>query len=114
MPRAETELHGDDVPGRLATDATRDTLDILRHIAEDDPDVAERIVDLIEAAGYRLGTVATGRPGRVAGTFEKSLAPLPWVLCYAVHGGPDAERILILRVIHTARNWPKDRWPEQT
>ncbi|MDQ0420209.1 plasmid stabilization system protein ParE [Peteryoungia aggregata LMG 23059] len=78
-----------------ATDATRDTLEILRHIAEDDPDVAERIVDLIEAAGHRLGDITTGRPGRVAGTFEKSLAPLPW----------------ILRVIHTARNWPKGSWP---
>lgn len=47
-----------------ATEATRDALDILRHIAKDDPDVAERIVDLIEAAGSRLGEIPTGRPGR--------------------------------------------------
>lgn len=45
-----------------AADATRDTLGILRHIAQDDPDVAERIVDLIEAAGSRLGEIPTGRP----------------------------------------------------
>lgn len=94
-----------------AAEAMRDTLDILRHIAEDDPDVAEQIVDLIEAAGYRLGEIPTGRPGRVPGTFEKSLAPLPWILCYVVEDGFDEQRILILRVIHTARNWPKGDWP---
>lgn len=96
-----------------ATDATRDTLDILRHIAQDDPDVAERIVDLIEAAGRRLGEIPTGRPGRVAGTFEKSLVPLPWILCYAIDDQSDAERIVILRVIHTARNWPVGHWPQE-
>lgn len=96
-----------------AAEATRDTLNILRHIAEDDPDVAERIVDLIEAAGYRLGEVSTGRPGRVAGTFEKSLAPLPWILCYAVDDIAGVQRILILRVIHTARNWSKGDWPRE-
>lgn len=53
-----------------ATEATRDALDILRHIPQDDPDVAERIVGLIEAAGTRLGKISTGRPGRVADTFE--------------------------------------------
>lgn len=58
-----------------AADATRDTMAILRHIAEDDPDAAERIVDAIEAGGNRLSDIPTGRPGRVAGTFEKSLAP---------------------------------------
>jgi plasmid stabilization system protein ParE len=97
-----------------AADATRDALDILSHIAEDDPDVAERIVDLIKAAGTSLGEIPTGRPGRVSGTFEKSLAPLPWILCYAVDDVPDEQRILILRVIHTARSWPKGAWPEQT
>lgn len=54
-----------------AAEATRDALDILRHIAQDDPDVAERIVDLIETAGTRLGEIPTGRPGRIAGTSEK-------------------------------------------
>ncbi|MBC2771355.1 type II toxin-antitoxin system RelE/ParE family toxin [Rhizobium sp. AQ_MP] len=101
-------------PVLWAADATRDTLDILRHIAEDDPDVAERIVDLIEVAGYRLGEIPTGRPGRVRGTFEKSLAPLPWILCYAVDDGFGEQRILILRVIHTARNWPKGDWPQSS
>ncbi len=96
-----------------AAEATRDALDILRHIAQDDPDVAERIVDLIETADTRLGEIPTGRPGRIAGTFEKFLAPLPWILCYAIDDQPDAERVVILRVIHTARNWPGGRWPQE-
>lgn len=58
-----------------AAEATRDALDILRHTAQDDPDVAERIVDLIETAGTRLDEFPTGRPGRVAGTFEKFPRP---------------------------------------
>jgi toxin ParE1/3/4 len=99
-------------PVLWAPEASRDTLEILHHIAENDLDVAERIVDLIEAAGHRLGDIPTGRPGRVARTFEKSLAPLPWILCYAVDDVPDVQRVLILRVIHTARNWPKGIWPQ--
>ncbi|KQW32049.1 plasmid stabilization protein [Rhizobium sp. Root274] len=95
-----------------SVDAYRDTLAILRHIAEDDPDTAERIVDIIEDAGHRLGERSTGRPGRVAGTFEKSLAPLPWILCYSIQTDADHESVLILRVIHTARNWPGGTWPE--
>jgi plasmid stabilization system protein ParE len=27
---------------------------------------------------------------------------------------PDEQRILILRVIHTARNWPKEDWPRSS
>ena len=97
-----------------AADATRDTMAILRHIAEDDPDAAERIVDAIEAAGNRLSEFSTGRPGRVAGTFEKFLAPLPWILCYAIDDQKEGERILILRIIHTARNWPQGSWPSES
>ena len=97
-----------------AADATRDTMAILRHIAEDDPEAAERIVDAIEAAGNRLSDIPTGRPGRVAGTFEKSLAPLPWILCYAIDDQKEGERILILRIIHTARNWPQGSWPSES
>ena len=73
-----------------------------------------QIVDAIEAAGNRLSDIPTGRPGRVAGTFEKSLAPLPWILCYAIDGQKEDERILILRIIHTARNWPQGSWPSES
>ncbi len=50
---------------------------------------------------------ATGRPGRVAGTYEKVLAPLPYILVFALWPRPGGmEEIVILYVIHGARDWP--------
>lgn len=51
-------------------EAQRDNLEILRYIAEDNPFAAERVVDAIEDAGNKLGEMATGRPGRVSGSYE--------------------------------------------
>ncbi|MBS9721076.1 type II toxin-antitoxin system RelE/ParE family toxin [Tianweitania sp. BSSL-BM11] len=92
--------------------ALDNTLEILRYVAADDPHAAERLIEAIEAAGNRLGTVATGRPGRVVGTYEKSVARLPYVIAYAVDAVEGEERIVILRVIHTARHWPSGGWPQ--
>lgn len=58
-------------------EAQRDNLEILRYIAEDNPFAAERVVDAIEDAGNKLGEFATGRPGRVSGTYEKSSPVIP-------------------------------------
>jgi|HubBroStandDraft_6_1064221.scaffolds.fasta_scaffold1096132_2 toxin ParE1/3/4 len=43
-----------------------------------------------------------GRSGRVPGTRELSLHPLPYVIVYRV--GP--ERVLILSIVHGAQRWP--------
>ena len=57
--------------------------------------------------------MATGRPGRVAGTYEKVVPGLPYILAYAIQPLPDsAELIVILRTIHGARDWPKGKWPD--
>ncbi|MDO9414831.1 type II toxin-antitoxin system RelE/ParE family toxin [Pararhizobium sp.] len=93
-------------------DARRDYLDILRHIAQDDWVAAEKVVDAIEKAGNSLGNVPTGRPGRISGTYEKSVSRLPYVISYAIGMQAGHETIYILRVIHTARNWPSGAWPE--
>jgi plasmid stabilization system protein ParE len=91
-------------------DARDDYLAILRHIAADNPDAAERIAEAIERTGDALGDFATGHPGRVAGTYEKSVARLPYTIAYAL---ADGERtVAILRVIHAARDWRADHWPE--
>ncbi|WP_312797784.1 type II toxin-antitoxin system RelE/ParE family toxin [Tianweitania sp.] len=92
--------------------ALDDALEILRYVAADDPNAAERMIEAIEAAGNRLGMMATGRPGRVVGTYEKSVMRLPYVIAYAVEAAEGEERIVILRVIHTARNWPSGNWPQ--
>ncbi len=58
-------------------EAQRDNLEILRYIAEDNPFAAERVVDAIEDAGNKLGEFATGRPGRVSGTYESPSPVIP-------------------------------------
>ncbi len=55
--------------------------------------------------------MAVGRPGRVSGTSEKRVVGLPYVIAYTVGDRGDGEVIYILRVIHTARDRPNERWP---
>ncbi|QEL24587.1 type II toxin-antitoxin system RelE/ParE family toxin [Bosea sp. F3-2] len=92
-------------------DARRDYLDILGYIAQDNPDAAERIVDAIEQTGNGLGEFATGRPGRVSGTYEKLVPRLPFILAYTIAFQGGHEVVAILRVIHTARDWREEDWP---
>ena len=95
-----------------STEARDDYFGILRLIAEDNSIAAEHVVDAIEKAGNDLGKHATGRPGRVTGTYETSVARLPYVIAYALSERAGRESVVILRVIHTARDWPPDGWPE--
>ncbi|TCU14022.1 type II toxin-antitoxin system RelE/ParE family toxin [Rhizobium sullae] len=92
-------------------EAHRDNLEILRDIAEDNPLAAERVVDAIEDAGNKLGEFATGRPGRVSGTYEKCLALHPYIIAYELRQVAGRDSVVILRVIHTSRDWPAEEWP---
>jgi toxin ParE1/3/4 len=92
-----------------SADARKDYLDILRYISADDPFAAEKVVNAIEKTGNMLADFATGRPGRAAGTYEKSVSRLPYVIVYALAG--DGQTVSILRVIHSARDWPSDASP---
>ena len=84
-------------------DALNDLKAQLSYIAADNPDAARRVADDLRDAAAALGRLPTGRPGRVAGVYEKSVGKLPYVIAYA----PGDETLAILRVIHTARDWPK-------
>jgi plasmid stabilization system protein ParE len=81
-------------------------------IAADNPAAARRIADRILATAAALGDMTTGRPGRVAGSYEKRVTRLPYVIAYAVTNRTGRELVSILRVIHTARDWPADQWPD--
>lgn len=98
-------------PVLWSAEAGRDYLDILHYIAADNPFAAEKVVDAIEKTGDEFGRFATGRPGRVTGTYEKPVTRLPYIIAYAmaVHAG--RESVIILRVIHTSRDWPAEEWP---
>lgn len=93
-----------------SNEARDDYFKILRHIAKDDPDAAERVVRAIEKVGNALSDFATGHPGRVAGSYEKSVPRLPYIIAYAL--SEDDTALTILHVIHTSRNWPSDQWPD--
>lgn len=81
-------------------------------IAANNPAASVRVADRIRDTVTALGRIAVGRPGRVAGTYEKSVIGLPYVIAYAITMQEGREFISVLRVIHTSRNWPADEWPE--
>lgn len=93
-----------------SNDALDDLMEQIAHIAAENPGAAERVARRIREVGTELGTYATGHPGRVSGTYEKSVRGLPYVIAYAV---TDEDRaVSILRVIHAARDWRGEEWPE--
>jgi plasmid stabilization system protein ParE len=94
---------------------SRDALDDLKrqiaYIAADDVGAAQDIADRLGKAAASLAERPTGRPGRVGGTYEKSVGGLPYIIAYAITTRGNIETISILRVIHTSRDWPAGRWP---
>jgi toxin ParE1/3/4 len=92
-------------------DALEDIKGQIAYIAADNPVAARRIAERIAATGAALGEMTTGRPGRVSGTYEKRVTRLPYIIAYAVTNRTGRETVSILRVIHTARDWPDEEWP---
>lgn len=89
----------------------------VRYIAKRDPHAARDVRAKLDAAGNALGRALTGRPGRVLDTYEKTVTGLRFVLAYAVvpQTSPEAdsaEAVVILRAIHTSRNWRPGEWPD--
>jgi len=81
-------------------------------IAEDNPFAARRVHARIRETAAALGDMAIGRPGRVSGTYEKSVTNLPYIMAYEITPQATSEAVSILHVIHTARDWPDEEWPE--
>jgi len=85
------------------TSAARADLDaIAEYHAQTDQRVGDMLVGRIEQAAARLARRDTGRPGRVAGTREKSVANTKHVIVYEIHD----DLLFVFRIVHTARNWP--------
>lgn len=95
---------------------SRSALDDLKaqvaYIAAENPATAQRVSDAIRAAASALSDIPTGRPGRVTDTYEKSVTRLPYIIAYAISSSPTGQVIAIIRVIHTARDWPDEQWPK--
>ena len=93
-------------------EALADIREVLLYLAAHDVDHALHLVDQIEAAGDKLGELPTGRPGRVEGTFEKSLTRLGYIIAYDLDGSSPTGEVHILHVIPAARNWKPGGWPD--
>lgn len=75
----------------------------LAFIAEDNPVAAKHVGHRIHATVTKLGLFPeSGRAGEIPGTRELVVPGLPYLIVYRVVG----ERVEILRVFHTATNWP--------
>ncbi len=99
-------------PVRWSRAALEDLKSQIDYIAADNPEAARRVSKRIGVAAADLGHMSTGRPGRVSRTYEKVVKGLPYVITYAIISQSAGEAISILRVIHAARNWPDEAWPE--
>lgn len=96
-----------------SADALREFSGLVAYIAQEDPQAASAVADRIDAAVNRLALMPTGRKGRVSGTYEKSVSRLPYIIACALDGEPKShETLTVLRIIHGARHWPNESWPE--
>lgn len=92
---------------RWSPDAASDLQNIVDYIRLDNATAAQRVGRTIYE---RLGVLASfpysGRTGRVEGTRELPLPPLPFIVVYRV-----VERtniVEIVNVIHGAQRWPPE------
>ncbi|RJT33485.1 type II toxin-antitoxin system RelE/ParE family toxin [Mesorhizobium waimense] len=95
---------------------SREALDDIKQqvafIARDNPAAARRLADRIRDVGKGLGDMATGRPGRITGTYEKPIGRLPYIIAYELRPIGGREGVVILHIIHTSRDWPLEEWPD--
>jgi toxin ParE1/3/4 len=90
---------------RWSPAAADDLQQISEYIRADDPDAAPRVAKRIYDRAAALGIHPyQGRHGRVAGTRELPLPPLPFIVVYRILEG--AAAVEIVNVIHGAQRWP--------
>ncbi len=81
----------------------------LEYIAERSAVNADLVDQRIMAAIDLLAEMPTGHAGRVSGTYEKVIGKTSLIVAYSLRG---QDRLEIIRIIHGARNWPAEGWPE--
>jgi toxin ParE1/3/4 len=78
---------------------------VWEHIAADNLDAADRIVERLRSSADRLTDHPLfGRKGRDPGTREMIVSGAPYILIYRLVGNA----IEILRVLHGKQQWPPD------
>lgn len=88
---------------RWTIPAADDLYSIVQRIQKDNPTSAAEIAqDLFSACGRLRQFPASGRKGRIEGTRELILPPLPYIVVYRVQD----QAVEILRIYHGAQDWP--------
>lgn len=89
-----------------------DYLSSLEYLAARNPSAARNLNQLVDTTILALAETPMGRRGRVAGTYETVLQKFPYIIAYALDPAPEGEKLVILGVIHTSRDWRDNKWPE--
>lgn len=92
-------------------DALEDFKKQIAYIAEHNPQAAFKVAERMDDCARKLSLRSTGRTGRVDGTLEKPVPGLPYIMVYAVSTDENCTVVTILRLIHTARDWRRGKWP---
>ncbi len=88
---------------RWLPQAQRNRLEQLDYIAQDNPLAAISQDEEIERQiNMLLAHPKMGRPGRVTGTRELVISSTPFVVIYRLQG----QSIDVLRLLHSAQQWP--------
>jgi toxin ParE1/3/4 len=84
--------------------ARQDLQAVREHIAAVNPGAARQVAQrILQAIGLLAEQPGLGRPGRVLETRELVVAGTPYIAAYRVVD----DTIVILRVLHGARQWPE-------
>jgi toxin ParE1/3/4 len=84
-------------------EAAADFAGIVDYIKRENPSAAGRVGQSMYDSVNSLESFPNrGRLGRIAGTRELVLVPLPFVVVYRIKG----EAVEIARVLHGAQRWP--------
>ena len=82
--------------------------DEAEHIAKDDPQAAQIVVQrIVQTVSLLSENPSLGHPGRIPGTHELVIPKTRYIVPYRVR--PRLQRIEILRVFHASRK-PPERW----
>jgi toxin ParE1/3/4 len=89
--------------------ALTDVRKIFEYIAADNVQNAHLVADRIDNTILLLAVAPFGRAGRMRNTYEAVVPKTPFIVAYQLKPN---QSINIARIIHGARNWRKDEWPD--
>ncbi len=88
---------------RWSPEAAADFAGIIEYIQQQNPSAALRVgPSLYDSVSSLESFPNRGRPGRIDGTRELVLAPLPFIVVYRV----TRDAVEIVRLLHGAQRWP--------